>query len=406
MAITWECYKKPFKDQWIRILKASTNQQISDTTVPGLYMRYSATTGRKVFYLGCRIRGTSTHRNILIGRYGDMNVEDVRTKATILRKQLTEGYDPMQELRERRIREREAAIKKRKVSDLLQEYIDKCAKVTKKPATVTTNISQKRLYIDPVLGDMYAADLKLPILIDFYNDLAKKTSFSTANKVIWLISHFWKWCEKYEYLPLNSNPCARIEKKKNPKIKYTLLDIDGYKKLFKALDDGIEDSPYHPRFYKAIRIIALTGCRYSEISDLKRTEVALDRRVLDLEDSKTGPRQVPLSDTAIEELNKCLNETKKLNTPYVFPGIKDITKPICELRKAFQWALDHAGLPHMRIHDLRHSFITIGANMGENMMAIKDVAGHADVTMTEWYSHLSMDCARNTANNIVKAIVG
>ena len=66
MAITWECYKKPFKDQWIRMLKAETNQQISDTTIPGLYMRYSATTGRKVFYLGCRIRGTSTHRNILI----------------------------------------------------------------------------------------------------------------------------------------------------------------------------------------------------------------------------------------------------------------------------------------------------------------------------------------------------
>ena len=218
--------QKTFKDQWICVLKAETNQQISDTTIPGLYMRYSATTGRKVFYLGCRIRGTSTHRNILIGRYGDMNVEDIRTKATILRKQLTEGYDPMQELRERRIREREAAIKKRKVSDLLQEYIDKCAKLTKKPATVSTNIAQKRLYIGPVLGDMCVTEQKLPILIDFYNDLSQKTSFSTANKVIWLISHFWKWCEKYEYLPLNSNPCARIEKKKNPKIKYTLRNMD------------------------------------------------------------------------------------------------------------------------------------------------------------------------------------
>lgn len=47
MAITWECYKKPFKDQWIRVLKAETNQQISDTTIPGLYMRYSATTGHQ-----------------------------------------------------------------------------------------------------------------------------------------------------------------------------------------------------------------------------------------------------------------------------------------------------------------------------------------------------------------------
>lgn len=406
MQTRWKCYKKPFRDTWIRNIKSDVNLQISDTTIPGLQLRYSAKTGKKVFYLAYYVKATNTRRNIQVGKYIDFSLCDIRKRALDIRQKLANGRDPVLDIRTETAQLQAVEAKKVKVKVLFHEYMEKYAKGHKKPRTIESNEGQIRLYIEPKLGDMYVTDLKLPILIDFYNDLAKKTSFSTANKVIWLISSFWNWCEQYEYLPLNSNPCSRIEKRKNPKIKYQILNKEGYKRLFEAVDAGPTESPYHPRFFRAIKLIMLTGCRYKEITELFKTEACVDRKVLGLKDSKTGARDVPLSDLALNVLQEALKEADKLDTPYVFPGIRDITKPLMEIRKAFEWALKRAELPHMRIHDLRHSFVSAGTDMGENIMAIKDIAGHADVSTTEGYSHLSAERAQKTANNIAMAIYG
>ena len=52
-------------------------------------------------------------------------------------------------------------------------------------------------------------------------------------------------------------------------------------------------------FIDAIRLIALTGCRKSEISDLTWSEVDLENGFLRLRHSKVGPRAVPLGDEAV-----------------------------------------------------------------------------------------------------------
>ena len=97
-------------------------------------------------------------------------------------------------------------------------------------------------------------------------------------------------------------------------------------------------------------------------------------------------------------------ETKGLGSKYVFPGLKDPNKPIDNIRKAFEWALKQAELPHMRIHDLRHSFITMGANMGENMNALKDAAGHSRLATTEHYTHYASEQTFKAVNHITEAI--
>ena len=133
-------------------------------------------------------------------------------------------------------------------------------------------------------------------------------------------------------------------------------------------------------------------------------EVALDEKRIHLKDSKTGARDIKLSDAAVEELQLAVKEAKKMKSNYVFPGAHDKNKPISNVTKPFNWALDRAGLPHMRIHDLRHSFITMGANMGENINAMKDAAGHSKITTTEMYTHIADRNTFNAVNNIAAAI--
>lgn len=397
-------FRRNLTDIYVRSIKARTDLQITDKEIPGLHLRYSCRTGSKVFYLSYLIRHTTKQRNMRVGRYGDFSIKDIRYRATKFRQMVADGRDPMQELIDEQKQREEDLAKRRKVKDLLADYMEKYSKVHKKPATQKSDQGMIDRHINPALGDLYISDVDLPKLTDFYNAIAKKTSFSTANHNIALISNFWNWCERYKYLPINTNPCRQIEKGKNQKIEYKLLDLDGYKRLFDAIEAGIAGkSSYHIRAFRAIKVLALTGCRHGEITELEKAELDLDKSLLSLKDSKTGAKKVPLGEPAVAELRIALAESPK-DSLYVFPATRG-TGAIIDLRKAFQWALKRAELPSMRVHDLRHSFATMATAMGENIHSIKEVLGHKYTTTTEIYAHMGNEQKINTANNVASKIL-
>lgn len=200
MQTTWRYYRKPFKDTWLRTLKADTNLQISDTTVPCLYLRYSARTGKKVFYLAFSDSTTNVRRNIKLGSYPAFGIPEIKKRAIELRRGQERGIDIDRKERAELAQQQESEAKKIKIKDLFPVYMDKYAKEHKKASTVVSNESQIRLYIAPVLGNIYVTDLKLPTLIDFYNNLAKKTSHSTASKVIWFTEVLCKTTKNAIYI--------------------------------------------------------------------------------------------------------------------------------------------------------------------------------------------------------------
>lgn len=55
---------------------------------------------------------------------------------------------------------------------------------------------------------------------------------------------------------------------------------------------------------------------------------------------------------------------------------------------------DAAGLPEVRIHDLRHSFASVGAGGGMSLPVIGALLGHRDTATTARYAHLSDDPLR------------
>ena len=402
----WICKKRAFKDTWINQLVSESNMQISDGTVPGLYLRYSKKTKNISFFLGCFIKSIGKRKNLFLGKWQDFeDVEQLIKKAREWRKIVISGNAPVALTEKEKTTEQliEESNKKR-FNDLFPIYMDKYAKLYKKPSTQKTNEQQFKLYLYPQFGKKYVEDLAEKDILDAYAAWVKQTSFSTANKALSLMSSFWDWCESYGYMPRRSNPCGYVKKGTNAKYKATVLDIDGYKKLFKSLEDGPAKSKMHPRLFRAIKVLALTGCRASEITDLEMDELSLNEKIIHLKDSKTGARDVKLGEAAVKELQIAAQEAELLNSKYVFPGIYNKDQPITNITKPFEWALADAGLPHMRIHDLRHSFITMGANLGENMNAMKDAAGHARLTTTEMYTHYAAEQTFKAVNHITEAI--
>jgi integrase len=142
-----------------------------------------------------------------------------------------------------------------------------------------------------------------------------------------------------------------------------------------------------------------TGCRLGEALTLQWSHLAVDEKVWTVpsKSSKSKrPRQVLLTDSALNLLKQI---DRKESDVYVFTNRKtnkhyvQIFKPWNRLRKK-------AGLPKLRLHDLRHSFASILVNNGASLYQVSQLLGHADTRVTQRYAHLSTETLLTAANAV------
>ena len=65
-----------------------------------------------------------------------------------------------------------------------------------------------------------------------------------------------------------------------------------------------------------------------------------------------------------------------------------------------------AGLPHLRIHDLRHQFASFLVNAGRSLYEVQQILGHSNPIVAQRYSHLSSKAMQEASNSASVAILG
>ena len=75
-------------------------------------------------------------------------------------------------------------------------------------------------------------------------------------------------------------------------------------------------------------------------------------------------------------------------------------KPRSDLKKPWSAIRRHAGLEGLRIHDLRHSFASVGAGAGLGLPIVGKLLGHTQASTTQKYAHLDNDPLRRASNAI------
>jgi integrase len=73
-------------------------------------------------------------------------------------------------------------------------------------------------------------------------------------------------------------------------------------------------------------------------------------------------------------------------------------KPYTTIPKAWERIRTEAGLPHLRIHDLRHSYASFLVNSGISLFQVQQILGHSQPQVTQRYSHLSTRTLQEEAN--------
>ena len=119
------------------------------------------------------------------------------------------------------------------------------------------------------------------------------------------------------------------------------------------------------------------GLRWSEVGE----------DVLELEDSKTGPRTVFLSADA----RAVIVRQPKINSPWVFPSPYDREKHCSEEYVGMFWRMvrKRAGIGDVRLHDLRHSVASQAVLKGVPLPVVARLLGHSQVGMTLRYAHVA-----------------
>jgi len=112
--------------------------------------------------------------------------------------------------------------------------------------------------------------------------------------------------------------------------------------------------------------------------------------------SKTGTKTVPLPQPALDVLRKVLDEHGR-PSKFVFPGAR-IGIHFTGIQKPWQRIRVRAGLPDVRIHDLRHCFASTAVAHGESLYLVGAVLGHRTTSTTQRYAHLAMQPILESAN--------
>lgn len=175
---------------------------------------------------------------------------------------------------------------------------------------------------------------------------------------------------------------------------------DGPNAKHRPVKGGDQREVISPYAVAAIRLLLLTGSRLREILNLRWQDVDLQNGILNLPTSKTGAKKVLLGAPAMA----ILAELPRVHgNPYVIVGEK-ADKPRSDLKRPWKRLTAHAGLADLRLHDLRHSYASVGAASGMGLGIVGKLLGHASPTTTARYSHFADDPLRRASESIATQI--
>src|SRR5829696_1188480 len=184
----------------------------------------------------------------------------------------------------------------------------------------------------------------------------------------------------------DKNPCVGIERFQERKRRRYLSSAE-LARLGAALVKAEDEKLTSPYVIAAIRLLVFTGARLNEILTLRWDHVDLERGWLNLSDSKTGAKTIYLNGAA----QRLLTALPRIEGhPFVVPGERQ-GRHLINLEKPWRKIREVAQLPDVRLHDLRHSFASVGAGAGLGLPVIGALLGHAHAATTARYAHLASD---------------
>jgi integrase len=376
---------------------------VTDDETKGLSLRI-APDGTKTWAYRYRMGGRGCRQSrVTIGPWPAHSLDAARQKARALRVEVDNGGDPSLKKK----RDREIGT----VSDLLDQ-VDADHWGTLKSTTASTYRGLAKNHLKPFLGKLRVDQLSMADVARFHKSLSG--SPRVANQALAVLSKSMNLAEVWGLRPLGTNPCQHQQRShENKRERY--LSTDELARVGAVLNAGkaewtegkkLKSETLSALQVGAIRILLLSGMRRGEVLGLKRSAIKADRIVLsEHKTDKKGSKSVflhPALAVVLDDLKKC----QILGNPLVLPGWSKKGGIGSSLDHAWNAVRLAAGIPDVRMHDLRHTYASIAAGLGLSLPQIGALLGHSSQATTQRYAHLAPSTLLDSVSEIGEQIRG
>ncbi len=290
------------------------------------------------------------------------------------------------------------------IAELCDLYLQE-GTLNKKPSTIMNDKSRIERHIKPLIGHFSIKELQKEHIMKMMVDISNgKTAFksksnkprgiinviggkSIAKRTLEMLSSILSFAKIRGII--DNNPALGVPKPKTQK-REVFLTSNEIKEFGKALKLAEEQYLCSPAIIDAIKLLILTGCRKNEILSLKWEYIDFNDQCFRFPDTKTGAQTRAFGIEAKHILKKLQQNSY---SEWVFPashglghfvGISKNFNKICKLTDNNQQQFIKKDIC---IHTLRHTFASMGANMGYNELIIAGLLGHKLGGVTNRYCH-------------------
>jgi integrase len=210
-----------------------------------------------------------------------LTADEARNEARKLLGDVARGGNPAEE--------RQRDLRAPTIASLCDRFLSEYAAHHCKPSTRKGYEIVIRTKIKPKLGTRKIVDITRAEIVAFHHDFRDRPYM--ANGAVSILSKMFNLAEDWGLRTDGTNPARRIRKFREEEKKRYLSDHEQMR-LGNALAEALEEGLETPYAVSAIYLLMLTGCRLGEILTLKWEYVTTHH--LELPDSKTGRRRIPL----------------------------------------------------------------------------------------------------------------
>lgn len=271
---------------------------------------------------------------------------------------------------------------------LRESYMEYKQKRIKKENTLRNKRYCINAHIAPYFDDMLIMDISPSDVARWQNrllDSSKKPS--TIGKINAQLSDIFNYGMKF--FGLSSNPCVEpIGTQKREPESIDFWTLDEYRAFISHVPDIEFAIVYELLFYSGCRIGELRALTLSDV-DFNENTLQIDKTLPRCDDEDTPPktinsyRTVAMPETVMQDLKEYTRHIYDLTDAnrlffLSYDSISRYKDTVCQ----------ENNLRRIRLHDLRHSHVSLLVDMGCDMMAIADRIGDTLATVQNIYAHL------------------
>ena len=227
--------------------------------------------------------------------------------------------------------------------------------------------------------------------IQFYiqNCSKKRIADKTLLRKVSTIKSFFRYLTQENLIDHNiSNliPSPKIAKK----IPH-YLSKNKIKELMSLPDLSTKEGLMHKSI---LELFYSTGLRISEMAKIKKRNLDLDKNILKVFGKGNKERIVIIGKIASESLKNYLRVSKNSDNIYLYPSSNKMNSHVSVsyiYKMVKKYLTKITNDEKMSPHSLRHSFATHLLDNGADIMSVKELLGHEDLSSTQVYTHVSID---------------